>query len=233
MWRTWLPDLFLNPHGYPTHMWVQPFSEFIGPVRNGRVTEERHWGIIRGWFMPGFNYLDDPRYPNHKKAAFEIRDKILAYIQEATDAIAFNQRAWARYQKYGIAFDNVDFKSEDFSRNAVIYTDIKGSRAAGGGAGAAGGAQGGQGDFMTRQPNVTIWSGTMEAPDETAYGEYLMMIAAIGLQWDKASLDYLCEGHHRITRRGESFWGGVMLSETRERPASSRAAAAPTTQAGR
>jgi zinc carboxypeptidase len=216
LWRTWLPDIFLNPHGYPTHMWVQPFSEFIGPVRNGRVTEERHWGIIRGWFMPGFNYLEDPRYPNHKAAAFEIRDRILTYIQEARDAMALNRRAWARYEKYGIAFDNTAFKSEDFSRGAVIYTDIKGSRAGGG---EGGGQGGGQGDFMVRQPNITIWSGTTEAPDETAYGDFLKLIAAIGLQWDKASLDYLYEGQHRVERKGETFWGGVTISQVRERPA--------------
>jgi hypothetical protein len=219
LWRTWLPDIFLNPHGYPTHMWVQPFSEWIGPVRNGRVTEERHWGIIRGWFMPGFNYIDDPRYPQHKTAAFAIREKIWTYIQDAKEAIAFNKRAWARYEKYGVAFDNNDFKTEDFSRSAVIYTDPKGS-AAGGGAAAAGG---GGGDFMSRQPNITIWTGTTEAPDETAHGEFLHLIAAIGLQWDKASLDYLFEGDHRVERRGDSFWGGVTLSLNRERPA--RAAA--------
>jgi hypothetical protein len=27
LWNTWLPDVFLNPHGYPSHEWVQPFSE--------------------------------------------------------------------------------------------------------------------------------------------------------------------------------------------------------------
>ena len=216
LWRTWLPDIFLNPHGYPTHMWVQPFSEWIGPVRNGRVTEERHWGIIRGWFMPSFNYIDDVRYPQHKAAAFAIREKIWTYIQDAKDAIAFNKRAWARYEKYGIAFDNNDFKDEDFSRSAVIYTDPKGTAAGGGAAATAGG---GGGDFMARQPNITIWTGTTEAPDETAHGEFLKLIAAIGLQWDKASLDYLFEGKHRVDRRGESFWGGVTLSLSRERPA--------------
>src|SRR5581483_8182659 len=167
----------------------------------------------------------DPRYPNHKKAAFEIRDRILNYIQDAKEAIAFNKRAWARYQKYGIAFDNDDFKAEDFSKSAVIYTDPKGARAGGGG------GRGGGGDFMATQPSVTIWTGTTEAPDETAYGDYLKTIAAIGLQWDKASLDYLYEGQHRIDRRGESFWGGVMLSENRERPARARGgAAAPSSQ---
>jgi hypothetical protein len=219
LWRTWAPDIFLNPHGYPTHMWVQPFSEFIGPVRNGRVTEERHWGIIRGWFMPSFNYIDDPRYPNHKQAAFAIRDRIWAYIQDAKEQIAMNQRAWARYQKYGLAFDTTDFKDEDFSHNAVIYTDPKGSL------GSAGGPAG-QGDFMVRQPNVTIWSGTTEAPDETAYGPYLRQVAAIGLQWDKASLDYLAEAPHRVERRGEAIFGGVALTVSRERPARSTKEAA-------
>ena len=73
LWRTYLPDIFLNPHGYPSHEWVQLFSEYGGWVRN-RITEARDWQTMRGWFTPGFNYLDDPRYPRHKAAAFTIRD---------------------------------------------------------------------------------------------------------------------------------------------------------------
>ena len=33
IWRTWLPDIFLNPHGYPSHEWVQMFSEYAAWVR--------------------------------------------------------------------------------------------------------------------------------------------------------------------------------------------------------
>ncbi len=106
LWRTWLPDLFLNPHGYPHHMWIQPFSEFIGPVRNGRVSEERHWGIIRGWFMPGFSHLDDPRYPRHREAVFQLRDRIRAYVWQGRKMMAMNARRHDRYVRYGIAFDN-------------------------------------------------------------------------------------------------------------------------------
>ena len=38
IWRTWLPDIFLNPHGYPSHEWVQLFSEYagLGPHPLGR-----------------------------------------------------------------------------------------------------------------------------------------------------------------------------------------------------
>jgi hypothetical protein len=234
LWRTWLPDLFLNPHGYPHHMWIQPFSEFIGPVRNGRVTEERHWGIIRGWFMPGFNYLDDPRYPRHREAVFQLRDKIRAYVKQASEMIAMNRRAYDRYVRYGIAWDNDSFKDEDFTHGALIYTAIKGARA-GGGAGGQGGPAGqgggGGGDYMTRYPNVTIWTGTTEAPDETAYGPWLRMVAEAGLQWDKASLDFLHEGRHTIERRLDPFAGGVSLTIHRPRPARG-AAASPETSGG-
>jgi hypothetical protein len=218
LWRTWLPDIFLNPHGYPHHMWIQPFSEFIGPVRNGRVTEERHWGIIRGWFMPGFSYLDDPRYPRHKDAVFQLRDKIHAYVKEASDMIAMNRRAYDRYLRYGVAWDNDSFKSEDFTHGALIYTAIKGARASQGGGPGGGGGGGGGDNYMTRYPNVTIWTGTTEAPDETAHGPWLKMVATAGLQWDKASLDFLYEGDHVIERTRESFVGGVSVSVHRPRP---------------
>ncbi|HEY0876727.1 MAG TPA: M14 family metallopeptidase [Vicinamibacterales bacterium] len=211
LWRMWLPDLFLNPHGYPHHMWIQPFSEFIGPVRNGRVSEERHWGIIRGWFMPGFAYLDDPRYPHHKDAVFELRDKIRAYVKEAQEMMALNQRAYDRYVRYGIAWDNDAFKDEDFTHGALIYSSIKGARAGQGGAG-------GGDNYMVRYPNVTIWTGATEAPDETAYGPWLHMVAEAGLQWDKASLDFLAEGRHVIERKAEPFAGGITISVHRPRP---------------
>jgi hypothetical protein len=184
-------------------------------VRNGRVTEERHWGIIRGWLMPGFSYLDDPRYPRHREAVFQLRDKIRAYVKEATDMIAMNRRAYDRYLRYGIAFDNDAFKDEDFSHGALIYTAIKGART---GQGGQGGGGGGGDNYMVRYPNVTIWTGTTEAPDETAHGPWLHMVAQAGLQWDKASLDFLYEGKHVVDRRLEPFAGGIAVSVHRPRP---------------
>ena len=53
IWRTWLPDIFLNPHGYPSHEWVQMFSEYAAWVRT-RSVETRDYWTMRGWWMPGF-----------------------------------------------------------------------------------------------------------------------------------------------------------------------------------
>ena len=38
-------------------------------MRRGRVTE-RNWGFNKGWFMPGFGYVDSTEHPRHKYAAF-------------------------------------------------------------------------------------------------------------------------------------------------------------------
>src|SRR5436190_5324413 len=58
IWRTWRPEIFLNPHGYPSHEWVQLFSEYAAWVRT-RSVETRDYWTMRGWWMPGFGWLDD------------------------------------------------------------------------------------------------------------------------------------------------------------------------------
>jgi hypothetical protein len=210
IWRTWLPDVFLNPHGYPTHEWVQLFSEYAAWVRN-RVVETRDYWSMRGWWMPGFAYLDDPRYPRHKPEQFKLRGMITAAINATPEVVALNRRAYDRYARYTFAFDQKNFKL-DFTDGVLIYTAIKGARAEPRGTGAGGGS------FMTRYPNVTIWEGVTEAPDETARGDWLKLVAAAGLQWDKAILQYLVNGKHVVERKAESFWGGVSLSLNRPRP---------------
>ena len=202
LWSTWLPDIFLNPHGYPSHEWVQIFSEYAGWVRT-RATESRGWWGMRGWFMPGFSYLDDPRYPDHKTAAFEIRDRITEKINEADNIRELNQRAYDRYRRYAFAWDQDNFKL-DFTNDVLIYTPIKGGTGR---------------DGVMSNPRVTIWSGTTEAPDETAHGDWLELVATGGLQWDKALLEYLLEGNHEINRTKTAFSSGVSFKIDRPRPA--------------
>jgi len=203
LWREWLPDLFLNPHGYPSHEWVQIFSEYAAWVRT-RATESRNWWGMRGWFMPGFSYLDDPEFPDHKAAAFEIRDRITDKINGDPEVRALNTRAYDRYRRYTYAWDSDNFKL-DFTNDVLIYSSIKGSRASG--------------DGVMSNPRVTIWSGTTEAPDETAFGDWLELVARAGLAWDKALLEYLLEGNHEIERTHDEHDAAVSLKLHRPRPA--------------
>ena len=43
VWQDWLPDIYLNPHGYPSHEWVQQFAGYVPP---GFRT---YWST-RGWY---------------------------------------------------------------------------------------------------------------------------------------------------------------------------------------
>ncbi len=202
LWERWLPDIFLNPHGYPSHQVVQLFSEYQGLVRRGRVTE-RNWGFNKGWFMPGFGYIDDPAYPRHKDAAFRIRDYITAAINSNRDVFEMNQRNYDRYRRYGAAFDPEVFRLP-MTDSVLIEMPLKGSRAGGGGGGF--------------NPRITIWSGTTEAPDETAHGPWMELVAKAGLSWNEAILEYLYDGNHEVERSGSAFRGGVTLRMERERP---------------
>src|SRR5437660_8585738 len=131
---------------------------------------------------------------------------IAEYAKAAPGTVALNQRAYDRYKRYSFDFDQKNFKL-DFTDGVLIYKSIKGAR-----------ANPQSQDFMTRQPNVTIWDGVTEAPDETARGDWMKLVANAGLQWDKAILDYLVQGRHEVERTMTPFWNGVTLSMNRPRP---------------
>ncbi|MEX2048158.1 MAG: hypothetical protein WEB90_01110, partial [Gemmatimonadota bacterium] len=160
------------------------------------------WGLNKGWFMPGFDYVDSPDLPRHRSAAFELRDYITRGINSNADVVDLNRRAYARYQRYGAAFDPEVFRLP-MSDGVLIEMPLKGS---------TGEPNGGF------NPRVTIWSGTTEAPDETAYGPWMELVARAGLSWDRAILDYLAEGDHEVKRSGSTFFGGVTLRLERPRP---------------
>ncbi len=104
MWKTWLPDIFLNPHGYPKHEWVQYFAGYVAWVR-ARFPKAHDWYGPRGWFMPNFKYVEDPKYPHHKEVAYALRDYIAKGINSLPEVQALNKRAYSRYDRYGGRFD--------------------------------------------------------------------------------------------------------------------------------
>ncbi|MGE0158119.1 MAG: M14 family zinc carboxypeptidase [Gemmatimonadales bacterium] len=201
LWETWLPDVFLNPHGYPSRQLVQLFSEFSGLVRAGRVTE-RNWGMNKGWFMPGFDYVDSPDFPRHRDAAFDLRGYITRALNADSAVVAMNRRAYARYERYGARWDPDVFRLP-LTDSVMIEMPLKGS---------TGEPDGGF------DPRVTIFEGIAESPDETAHGAWLELVATAGLNWDQAVLDYLVEGDHEVKRSGSTFFGGVTLRMERPRP---------------
>lgn len=203
----WLPDAFLNPHGYPSHEWVQPFSEYSAWVqsRDG-ANNGRTWWIPRGWFTSlGFS-RDTTTNTYSEAVTFALRDRIVDAERKVPGLLPLENRMNARYQRWGQAFqpDNMQQPVVDGIR---IYMALKGSTGARGG-------MAGPGASAT----VTWDQGYTEAPDETAHGDYMKLVASAGLAYDEVHLHYLSQGKLRITRSEKESAQGVTWSVVRARP---------------
>jgi hypothetical protein len=206
LWEEWLPDAFINPHGYPSHEWVQPFSGYAAwMIRRQGVESGRTWWIPRGWFT-SLGYLDGPDYPNNKDITYELRERIADNFATVPGAMALEDRLNNRYDRYGVPWEPRSFQMQIY-KGVRIYMALKGANAAPGGEG-----------FMSRFPKVTWDEGYTEAPDETAHGDYLELLAAMGLAYDHAHLTYLDDSAFKITRTEKDYSNGVTWKVERERP---------------
>ncbi|MBZ5618575.1 MAG: hypothetical protein LAQ69_07615 [Acidobacteriia bacterium] len=223
----WLPDAFLNPHGYPSHEWVQPFSEYTGWVQSRQgANTGRAWWIPRGWFT-SMGYLRDETHPYSKMVAYAIQDRIVEAERNVPGLLAMEERMNARYERFGQRWQPRDM-FQPIVNGIRIYMSLKGSvgrggAAAGGGeAGAAGGAGGaatpGSGGVSGLSPDITWDAAYTEAPDETAHGDYMKLMAGAGLAFDYVHLKYLAEGDLRITRTEREASGTVQWRVERARP---------------
>ena len=210
---TWLPDAFLNPHGYPSHEWVQPFSEYSAWVttRQG-ANNGRTWWIPRGWFT-SLTYLRDDTHLYSEKIAYEIRDRIVEAQRGVPGLMELENRMNARYQRFGQRWQPEDMQ-QPIVDGIRIYMALKGS-AGRGGAGAGAGGGGATGGVS---PDVTWDSGYTEAPDETAHGDYMKLMASAGLAFDRVHLNYLAHAKLRITRTEREQGGKVTWRVERLRP---------------
>ncbi len=198
--QTWLPDIYMNLHGYPSHEWVQLFAGYAAWVRS-RTGTQRTWWAPRGWFIPGFSWIDDARYPNIRTAQFAILDSIAAAITRDAEIEAMNRRMYARYQKYGK--QDVENFREYFHNGILVYSALRGRDATGEGA---------------SNPRITYFSLTTEAPDETARGEWLELVASAGLAHTSALLRYLATGVSEIDRQSTEYADFVTRSIARKKP---------------
>ena len=221
----WLPDAFLNPHGYPSHEWVQPFSEYSGWVQSRQgANVGRAWWIPRGWFT-SLGYLRDDTHPYSKQIAFAIQDRIVEAERNVPGLLPLEQRMNSRYQRFGQRWQPKNM-FQPLVNDIRIYMSLKGAPgrgAAGAEGGAAGGAAGanpapGSGGVSGLSPDITWDAGYTEAPDETAHGDWMKLMASAGLAFDYVHLNYLAGGDLRVTRTGRDTPGGVQWRVERPRP---------------
>jgi hypothetical protein len=213
----WLPDAFLNPHGYPSHEWVQPFSEYSGWVTNRQgANNGRTWWIPRGWFT-SLGFLRDDQHPYSQKIAYEIQDRIAKSLHDVPGLMGLEERMNARYQRFGQKWQPENMQ-QPIVNGVRIYMSLKGQAPApGAGRGGGGGGAPGSGG-VAASADVTWDAGYTEAPDETAHGEYMGLMASAGLAFDRVHLEYLAKAKLRIQRTEREQGGRVTWRVERLRP---------------
>ena len=198
VWQDWLPDIYLNPHGYPSHEWVQQFAGYVPPGF-------RTYLSTRGWYT-SVSGLRDPRHPEHVDAVSALREAIVREINSNADVRDMNLRSQARYRRWAYGFGPWVYGQEIYKDTAIYYSDLetgepRGSRRAGAGGGGDGDGGGGGARFsMNQWPQVTFFSAGTEAPDETAQGEWLNLVTKPGFSFLMAHIKYLRDGRFKVER---------------------------------
>ena len=195
LWRDWLPDIYLNAHGYPSHEWVQRFAGYVPAAFKGDWTPRGFHTRVSG--------LRDPRFPGHAQILDALREGIVREVNAHADVKAMNQRYQARYRRWAFGFGPHLRNQEIYKDTAIYYTDPEsgeplGPRRAGA---STFGAAGPDGRLpMGAWPQVTFYSAVSEVPDETAHGRSLEVVVQAAFSNMMAAIKFLRDGQYEVER---------------------------------
>jgi murein tripeptide amidase MpaA len=222
IWREWLPDIYLNPHGYPSHEWVEQFSGYVPP-------QFRIYWSSRGWYTQ-LSGVRDPRYPDLMAATEALREAIVREINSNSDVRAMDLTHQARYRRWAYSFGPFIYGQEIYKDTAIYFTDLETGEARGSRRVAAAPRTGQPAAraAMSAWPQVTFNVGMTEAPDETAQGEWLNLVTKAGFSFLMAHVKFLRDGDAEIERIEEAgLRDAVSLTLLRVRPVRPARAPAP------
>jgi hypothetical protein len=220
LYYRWLPDVYQNPHGYPTHEWVHQFAGY-------KVPWFLAFWIPRGYHI-NLHHMDDPNYPHHKPVGRELRERIIEEVQGVDEIRAANDRLVHRFEKYARRYEPDPFRLEIYEGMNILFDHSYSFRA---------------GDafsqeiyvnslwrrpdpegrsFLERHPQVTVLDLGSDMPDETASPAWMETIAARGqFGYLMSVVKLLYESEWRVERFEEDFADRVRLSLYRPRPVKS------------
>lgn len=191
--RKWLPDIYLNLHGYPSHEWVQPFSGYAPYLF-------RDYWIPRGWFTY-FQALSLPLYPDWVESGERVKQNIIQGMQSRPDIHISNRRFYERYDRWAARWQP-HMNYLELTNGVNIYAKRRSS---------------GESRLSERR-RITYVEETPELMDETAQGPWLEFLGQQGLTYLKAHADYLMETQFTRVRIEEESGERIHISFVRKRP---------------
>jgi hypothetical protein len=193
LYDKWLPDIYLNLHGYPSHEWVQQFSNYSPYLF-------RDYRIPRGWFAyfraPGLS-ADEKRI----EAGEELLSFVTRELQEDERIRASNKRLYDRYSRWATRWQ--PFLSPlEVTDGVNVYARRRSSRE----------------NRLTFRSRLTFVEQTPELMDETASGAWLSFLCEQGLAYLRAHVKYLSQVRFETARIEEEVRDRIRVEFHRERP---------------
>jgi hypothetical protein len=197
LYDRWLPDIYLNLHGYPSHEWVQSFSGYVPFLF-------RDYWIPRGWFAY-FKAATLPIYEKSKEAAEDLVPFITQELGADERARETNRRLYDRYTRWATRWQpHLGFLE------LVDGVNLYAKRRAG------------QETRLSFRTRTTFVEETPEVMDETATGPWLSFLCEQGLAYLRAHVKYLGQAKFEVARIEEEIRDRVRISFHRARPGSTR-----------
>ena len=191
--QEWVPDIFLNLHGYPSHEWVQLFSGYSPYLF-------RDYWIPKGWFTY-FRQMNLNIYQPYVQAAEELK-KILIQEMDANPKIKeANARFYARYERWAKRWSPFISPLEIYN-GLNIFSKRQSSVE----------------NRLTPKSEKTYLEETPEVMDETATGRWLDFICEQGITYLRAHLKYLSQVSFNTAIIEEEVNNRIRIEFYRRRP---------------
>lgn len=193
LYDRWQPDIFLNNHGYPSHEWVQQFSNYTPYLF-------RAYWAPRGWyyFHSGLNTIGAPL---HKQAGERIVQIISQKMKGDSEVFETNRRIYDRYRRWAERWQPHIHYLELYD-GTNIYKKRRGATAG----------------RMSQRRKMTVLEAIPEAMDETARDEWLQLSIRQGTLFVTSFFDLAMEAKKPIERIEEESGNIVHLRVVRHRP---------------
>ncbi len=193
LYDKWLPDIYLNLHGYPSHEWVQQFSNYSPYLF-------RDYRVPRGWFAY-FRVTGLPIYEEWKVAGEELLSFVTREIQGDERIKDANKRLYDRYNRWAARWQPF-LNPLEVTDGVNVYAKRRSSRE----------------NRLTLRSRLTFAEETPELMDETASGAWLSFLCEQGLAYVQAHVKYLSQARFGTARIEEEVGGRVRIEFHRERP---------------
>lgn len=193
LWQKWLPDIYLNLHGYPSHEWVQQFSDYSPYLF-------RDYWIPRGWFAY-YRGVNLPIFKDWKEAGEDIRSSIIKEFTSKQNIQESNKKFYDRYYRWAARWQPHTYYLEIYD-GVNLYAKRHSSRE----------------ERPTARRKITFAEETPELMDETARGPWLDFLSDTGLTYLLAHVKYMAETQQATARIEEEYQDRIHIQFVRRRP---------------